>query len=66
MVCPTGMRTITWTKPKGSRVVNLTYNGLAVDPAADFIVATNDFRASGKLIPALDGSTIILKSPDAN
>ncbi len=54
------------TKAKGSRVVNLTYNGAAVDPGADFIVATNDYRASGKLIPALDGSTIIIKSPDAN
>ena len=54
------------TKVKGSRVVNLTYNGAPVDTNADFIVATNDFRASGKLIPALDGSTIIIKSPDAN
>jgi 2',3'-cyclic-nucleotide 2'-phosphodiesterase / 3'-nucleotidase len=54
------------TKAKGSRIANLTYNGVAVDLAADFIVATNDFRAGGKLIPALDGSTIILKSPDAN
>ncbi len=54
------------TKPKGSRIANLTYNGGAVDDTADFIVATNDFRAGGKLIPALDGSTIIIKSPDAN
>jgi 2',3'-cyclic-nucleotide 2'-phosphodiesterase/3'-nucleotidase len=54
------------TQPKGSRVASLTYNGVAVDPAADFIVATNDYRASGKMIPALDGSTLIIKSPDAN
>ena len=54
------------TKDVGSRVVSLTYNGTAVDPTADFIVATNDYRAGGKLIPALDGSTVIIKSPDAN
>ncbi len=54
------------TQPKGSRIVNLTYNGAPVVASADFIVATNDFRAGGKLIPALDGSTIIIKSPDAN
>jgi 2',3'-cyclic-nucleotide 2'-phosphodiesterase/3'-nucleotidase len=54
------------TKATGSRIVNLTYNGVAIDDNAGFIVATNDFRAGGKLIPALDGSTIIIKSPDAN
>jgi 2',3'-cyclic-nucleotide 2'-phosphodiesterase/3'-nucleotidase len=54
------------TQPKGSRIKNLTYNGAAVADSADFIVATNDFRAGGKLIPALDGSTIIIRSPDAN
>jgi len=54
------------TKSAGNRIVNLTYNGVVVDDNADFIVATNDYRAGGKLIPALDGSTIIIKSPDAN
>ena len=54
------------TKPQGSRIRNLTYNGAAVADSAEFIVATNDFRAGGKLIPALDGSSIIFKSPDAN
>jgi 2',3'-cyclic-nucleotide 2'-phosphodiesterase/3'-nucleotidase len=54
------------TKAVGSRIANLTYNGTALDNNADFIVATNDYRAGGKLIPALDGSTIFIKSPDAN
>jgi 2',3'-cyclic-nucleotide 2'-phosphodiesterase/3'-nucleotidase len=54
------------TKSKGNRITNLTYNGTAVADSAEFIVATNDFRAGGKLIPALDGSSIIFKSPDAN
>jgi 2',3'-cyclic-nucleotide 2'-phosphodiesterase/3'-nucleotidase len=54
------------TKPKGSRIANLSYNGAPVADSAEFIVATNDFRAGGKLIPALDGSSIIFKSPDAN
>lgn len=54
------------TKPVGSRVVNLTYNGAPIADSADFIVATNDYRAGGNLIPALDGSTRIIKSPDAN
>ena len=54
------------TKPIGSRVVNLNYNGAPIADSSDFIVATNDFRAGGNLIPALDGSTRIIKSPDAN
>jgi 2',3'-cyclic-nucleotide 2'-phosphodiesterase/3'-nucleotidase len=54
------------TKPVGSRIASLTYAGAAIDSNADFIVATNDYRAGGKLIPALDGSTIFIKSPDAN
>jgi 2',3'-cyclic-nucleotide 2'-phosphodiesterase/3'-nucleotidase len=54
------------TKAKGSRIADVTYNGVVVADSDDFIVATNDYRASGKLIPALDGTSIIFKSPDAN
>ena len=33
----------------------------------DFIVATNDYRASGGgSVPGIDGSKTIIKSPDAN
>lgn len=55
------------TKPNGSRVVNLTYQGTPVSDNADFIVATNDYRAGGGgNVPGIDGSKTIIKSPDAN
>ena len=55
------------TKPKGSRIVGLTYAGAAVTPDADFIVATNDYRAGGGgSFPGINGSKTIIKSPDAN
>ena len=50
-----------------SRIVNLKYKGNAIDPAAQFIVATNNYRASGGgSFPGLDGSKTIYASPDAN
>jgi 2',3'-cyclic-nucleotide 2'-phosphodiesterase/3'-nucleotidase len=55
------------TKPVGSRIVNLTYVGKAVAAGDDFIVATNDYRASGGgNVPGIDGSKTIIKSPDAS
>ncbi len=55
------------TQPANSRIVNLMYKGVAIDPAAEFIVATNNYRASGGGgFPGLDGSNIIYASPDAN
>lgn len=55
------------TKPVGSRIVNLQYQGAPVADSADFIVATNDYRAGGGgSFPGLDGSKTIIKSPDAN
>lgn len=55
------------TKPVGSRIVNLTYQGKPVADTDDFIVATNDYRAGGGgNFPGIDGSKTIIKSPDAN
>ena len=55
------------TQPVGSRIKAFTYNGTAVDPAAQFVVATNNYRASGGgNFPGLNGSKTIYASPDAN
>ncbi|MDD2991487.1 MAG: bifunctional 2',3'-cyclic-nucleotide 2'-phosphodiesterase/3'-nucleotidase [Zoogloea sp.] len=55
------------TQVKGSRIRNLNYKGAAIDPAAEFIVATNNYRGSGGgSFPGLDGSNVIYASPDAN
>lgn len=55
------------TQPSGSRIVDLKYLGAAIDPAAEFIVATNNYRASGGGgFPGLDGSKTIYAAPDAN
>ncbi len=34
-------------KPVGSRIVGLSFEGEAVDPAARFVFAVNNYRASG-------------------
>lgn len=55
------------TQPIGSRIKNLSYKGVALDPTAKFIVATNNYRASGGgNFPGIDGSKTIYASPDAN
>lgn len=55
------------TQPLNSRIKNLTYKGAAIDPAAYFIIATNNYRASGGgSFPGIDGSKTIYASPDAN
>lgn len=55
------------TQPVGSRIKNLMYKGAVISPTQDFIVATNNYRASGGgNFPGLDGSKTIYASPDAN
>ena len=53
--------------PSGKRIGKLAYRGKPVEPAQQFIVATNNYRASGGGgFPGLDGSKTVLASPDAN
>lgn len=50
-----------------NRIVNFTYDGKSVDPEQNFVVVTNNYRASGGgTFPALDGSTIIVEAPQTN
>ena len=57
------------TQPVGQRIVDLKYKGAPIDPAASFIIATNNYRATSggnTFIAALDGRSTIYASPDAN
>ena len=56
------------TQPVGSRIKKLSYLGKPIDEAQEFVIATNNYRAtSGKsFIDKLDGSGTIWASPDAN
>tara|TARA_R110002049_G_scaffold10127_3_gene50298 strand:+ start:2280 stop:4238 length:1959 start_codon:yes stop_codon:yes gene_type:complete len=53
--------------PDASRIVNLQFNGQDIDPASEFIVATNNYRASGGGdFPGAKGDTIVFEGPDTN
>ncbi|SMX22973.1 bifunctional 2',3'-cyclic-nucleotide 2'-phosphodiesterase/3'-nucleotidase [Boseongicola aestuarii] len=53
--------------PDANRIKNLAYNGQPVTDDMEFIVATNNYRASGGGdFPGADGSTVIFEAPDTN
>ncbi len=52
--------------PQSSRIVNLQFEGKAIDPAQKFVVASNNYRASSSKFANPDGKRIILASPDEN
>ncbi|WP_243042051.1 bifunctional 2',3'-cyclic-nucleotide 2'-phosphodiesterase/3'-nucleotidase [Dyella sedimenti] len=53
------------SQPEGQRITRLTYQGKPVTPGQVFIVATNNYRASGGgNFPGLKGDNIVLAAPD--
>ena len=53
--------------PDANRIVNLMFNGLPVTEDMVFIIATNNYRASGGgHFPGAKGDTIIFEAPDTN
>ena len=55
------------TQAPGQRIGQLLYQGKPVDAQREFLVATNNYRASGGGdFPGLDGSKTAFASPDTN
>ena len=53
--------------PQSNRIINLRFGGQPIDPAQKFVVATNNYRASGGgKFPGLTPDKIILVAPDTN
>lgn len=53
--------------PDAHRVMNLRYQGEPVRPDAQFIVATNNYRAfGGGNFPGLNASKVVLEAPEEN
>ncbi|MEL6801310.1 MAG: bifunctional 2',3'-cyclic-nucleotide 2'-phosphodiesterase/3'-nucleotidase [Pseudomonadota bacterium] len=53
--------------PDAQRIVDLTHDGQPVTDDMEFVIATNNYRASGGgSFPGANGDTIILEAPDTN
>ncbi len=53
--------------PDAARIVDLAFNGEAVTDDMEFIIATNNYRASGGgSFPGAMGDTVVFEAPDTN
>ncbi len=53
--------------PEAHRILNLRFAGREIDPAAEFIVATNNYRAAGGGdFPCARPDAVVLSGPDTN
>jgi len=54
-------------RPDAHRIVDLRFADRPIDPKQRFLVATNNYRASGGgKFPGLDGSSVVIEAPDTN
>ena len=53
------------TRPEGTRIRDLRYNGLPLDPEAEFVVACHSYRpAGGGLFPHLETAEVVWRSSE--
>ncbi|WP_172327345.1 bifunctional 2',3'-cyclic-nucleotide 2'-phosphodiesterase/3'-nucleotidase [Mangrovicoccus sp. HB161399] len=53
--------------PEANRIAELSFNGAPIDPAQDFIVATNNYRAGGGgNFPGAMQENVVFEAPDTN